>query len=226
MIEISNTYITGWDQAIMGMRNAYRTWDRSDSQNGVVGPNDISLMKKLANAGHSHAKYRRMIVVYADILAPLYWWKEFDTYKVGTVALSESTMHNICDHKFDISDFSHEHLGCFELLPEMVGGVEVPTPTYIDFTDSFKNLIDAMNVARAFYLRFKEEGKDEMVKQAWWQIIQLLPTSYNQHRTVMLNYENLSAMYKDRKNHKLDEWRYFCDWIRGLLYSGFITGEG
>lgn len=200
MITIDKTEVFGWKPAIRGMRNPKNSWVRMDSDEDMIGPNDADLMSRLAAGGPVHAKYRRMITVYVDITAPLYWWKEFDTYKVGTVANSCSTMHKIHDKEFDVSDFSCEHL-------EGVWALE---------------LIDAvalLNDAREKYL----ETKDKLY---WWQMIQMLPSSYNQKRTVMLNYEVLNNMYHSRKGHKLDEWHTFCDWIDGLPNSWIITGNG
>lgn len=207
MIKIELTDVCGWESAIRGMRNPLNSWDKIDSKwdgfgegDGYsIGENDHSLMMRLAKGGATHAKYRRMITVYVDITAPLYWWKEFDTYKVGTVANSCSTMHKIHAKEFKLDDFSHEHLlpGCVDVL---------------------KCTISMLNYSRDMFLETKD-------KIHWWQMIQLLPTSYNQKRTVMLNYEVLVGMYKDRKNHKLDEWHTFCDWIKALPYSEIIIGE-
>ena len=201
MIKIEKTEVLGLEPAIRGMRNPLNSWDKQDSffdgEEFIIGRNDFSLMEKLAKAGSSHSKYRRMIVVYADITAPLYWWKEYDTYKVGTVANSCSTMHKIHSKEFVLDDFSHEHL---------IG------------TGLLLAVINEMNFIRN---RFNET-KD---KKYWYHLIQILPTSYNQKRTVMLNYEVLANMYKDRKNHKLDEWQNFCEWIKTLPYSEIITGE-
>ena len=207
MIKIEKTDVCGWESAIRGMRNPMNSWDKSDSKwdgfgdiDGFsIGENDLNLMKRLAKGGAVHAKYRRMITVYVDITAPLYWWKEFDTYKVGTVANSCSTMHKIHAKEFKLDDFSHEHL-----LPSCV--------------DVLKCTIAMLNYSRDMFLETKD-------KIHWWQMIQLLPTSYNQKRTVMLNYEVLVGMYKDRKNHKLDEWHTFCDWIKSLPYSELIIGD-
>ena len=203
----------------------------------VIGPCDHILMMKLAKAGSVHAKYRRMITVYVDITAPLYWWKEFDTYKVGTVANSCSTMHKIHEKEFTYDDFSCEHLyGNFLIdKPES----EVDTDCYIigelgDAVlpfDILHDVIDMLNKARERFLEaktkpMKEESKRSgLMKKYWWQMIQLLPSSYNQKRTVMLNYEVLSNIYESRKNHKLDEWRELCKWIEQLPYSEIITGE-
>lgn len=208
MIKIENTEVVGWEAAIRGMRNPMNSWDKSDSEwvgdknyNLVIdiGTNDLELMKRLASAGTDHAKYRRMITVYVDLVAPLYWWKEYDTYKVGTVANSCSTMHKIHDKEFTLDDFSVEHLN----------------QDVIECT--FDEIIRCLNFFRNLYLQYKN-------KSDWWQMIQLLPSSYNQRRTVMLNYEVLHNMYHSRKNHKLDEWRTFCEWIENLPYSEIITG--
>lgn len=221
MLKIENTEVLGWDAAIRGMRNPLNSWEKSDSQFvrdpdygcfGVcpcaelvdcdcchVGPNDLKLMNTLRNAGTDHRKFMRMITVYLDITAPLYWWKEFDTYKVGTVANSCSTMHKIAAKEFTLEDFSHEHLGYQSIRV-------------------LKDTIKVMN-------DFREEFIKDYEKVNWWQMIQLLPSSYNQKRTVMLNYEVLANMYKSRRNHKLDEWNTFCDWIESLPYSELITGK-
>ena len=248
-IKFEKTEIVGWEAAIRGMRNPMNSWEKSDSCFGEdpcrcdhcahltwdrydrifnIGPNDLDLMKRLRNAGADHRKFMRMITVYVDITAPLYWWKEFSTYKVGTVANSCSTMHKIADKEFTLEDFSTEHLSKVSLLI---------------LEDTIKHL----NWCREVYLENKDKG-------TWWQMIQLLPSSYNQKRTVMMNYEVLSNIYKSRKNHKLDEWakhdnidtktlkRFydgdfelrdqkslndigFCDWIKTLPYSELITQE-
>ena len=220
MLKISDFEVMGWEYAIRGMRNPMNSWEKSDSctqgyvwcnefcgypvlgcdkESGLyLGPNDLGLMKCLRNAGTDHRKFMRMIVIYVDLTAPLYWWKEFDTYKVGTVANSCSTMHKIAAKRFERDDFSHEHL--------MDGG------NYI-----LNSTIDMLNEYRAQYL-------DSEDKKYWWQMIQLLPSSYNQKRTVMLNYEVLANIYKSRRNHKLDEWHTFCNWIEELPYSEVITG--
>ena len=240
MLKIENTDVVGWEAAIRGMRNPMNSWEKSDSIfvedgeyhdicgnsgpfNGTVtdtetffeiGPNDLDLMKRLRNAGTDHRKFMRMITVYADITAPLYWWKEFDTYKVGTVANSCSTMHKIADKKFTLEDFSHEHL-IFE-----------DDVNYIDMIGWLQKQIDILNEWRLTYLDVKDSPTSaESAKKYWWQMIQLLPSSYNQKRTVMLNYEVLANMYKSRKNHKLDEWHVLCDWIESLPYSELITGQ-
>lgn len=230
MIKFENTEIFGWEHAIRGMRNPMNSWESSDSFNSTsawetyrfgegnpeIGPNDLDLMKRLRNGGPVHAKYRRMITVYVDITAPLYWWKEFDTYKVGTVSNSCSTMHKIHAKEFTIDDFSHEHLEEASLR-------------------NLNSTILLMNYWRSIYVNggmvdgLTEDNHpivwDKHDKRAWWQMIQLLPSSYNQRRTVMLNYEVLANIYKSRKGHKLDEWNQLCDWIEGLPYSEIITGK-
>ena len=265
MIKFENTEVLGWEHAIRGMRNPMNSWEKSDSgwdahipplelRNEIdwdeyakhyipvqygdeydydLGPNDRDLMMRLRNAGTDHRKFMRMIAVYVDITGPLYWWKEFDTYKVGTVANSCSTMHKIADKEFTIEDFSCEHL------------------THAARID-LGHTIDALNFFRGIYLHggmVKNEdgnlcGYGAKSKQIWWQMIQLLPSSYNQKRTVMMNYEVLANIYKSRKDHKLDEWSEtklvgdhpsnmypnkftngFCDWIKTLPYSELITGE-
>jgi hypothetical protein len=235
MLKIENTEVMGWEATIRGMRNPMNSWDMSDSgyvyddqvtsehivaEDGggipfVIGTNDQDLMKRLRNAGTDHRKFMRMIAVYVDITAPLYWWKEFDTYKVGTVANSCSTMHKIADKEFTLGDFSCEHL--FDL---MIGNIEF-LPTEI-----LENTIVCLNECRKRYLKaLKTKNPSVPAKEYWWQMIQLLPSSYNQRRTVMLNYEVLANIYKSRKNHKLDEWHILCDWIRTLPCSQLITGE-
>lgn len=234
MIKIENTKVYGFEEAIRGMRNPMNSWDKSDSWYGCkygdyghtesskcgnsckgdceycIGENDLELMKKLVAAGTDHRKFMRMITVYTDITAPLYWWKEFDTYKVGTVRNSCSTMHKITEKEFTLDDFSCEHL-----IDEK----------YVTWLNGFKETVDALNSARELYLKTKD-------KKYWWQIIQLLPSSYNQKATVMLNYEVLANIYKptSRLHHKLDEWNVdcdgsFCKWIESLPYSELITGE-
>lgn len=212
MIKIENVEVYGWETAVRGMRNPKNSWSKSDSVfNSLdghphLGPNDMKLMKTLRNAGTDHRKFLRMIVVSLDITAPLYWLKEFDTYKVGTVANSCSTMHKIAAREFAYSDFSIEHL---------ISGTPNGDPMYYE---AFGGVLSALNEARHCYLDTKD-------KSYWWQMIQLLPTSYNQTRTVMLNYEVLANIYKSRRNHKLDEWHAFCDWIETLPYSWLITGK-
>lgn len=198
MIKIENVDVSGWEAAIRGMRNPMNSWDKSDSYvlwgTNCIGEEDRKLMYKLAKAGNEHAKFRRMLNVTMDITAPLYWWKEYDTYKVGTVSNSCSTMHKIHAKEFTLDDFSVEHL-------------------YTNNLETFGTIISALNEAREVYLQTKE-------KEDWWQMIQLLPSSYNQRRTVQLNYEVLNHIYHQRRNHKLDEWREFCDYIlKTLPYS-------
>ena len=210
MIKFEHTDIVGWEAAIRGMRNPMNSWEKSDSECEIgreinIGKNDWDLMNRLRNAGTDHRKFMRMITVYVDITAPLYWFKEFDTYKVGTVANSCSTMHKIADKKFRFSDFSHEHIG-------NVPNKDVSYYRALDYT------IMVLNDARQKYLETHD-------KAYWWQMIQLLPSSYNQKRTVMLNYEVLANIYKSRNNHKLDEWRDFCNWIEELPHSELITGN-
>lgn len=206
MIRLSNTEVIGFDHAVRGMRNPMNSWNRSDSDGCVIGENDLELMMKLSSNGPVHRKFMRMITVYVDITAPLYWWKEFDTYKVGTVANSCSTMHKIHEKEFTLDDFSHEHLLTTDIKHYMS-----PCSTLCD-------IIDQLNIVRSKYL----ESKD---KKYWWQMIQLLPSSYNQKRTVMMNYEVLANIYTYRKDHKLDEWRCLCKWIEVLPYSEIITGK-
>lgn len=229
MIRIENVETYGWEAAIRGMRNPKNSWSKSDSfcnpewnncekcadrercayifeQDGEpfrakVGPKDLDLMTRLSNAGTDHGKFLRMITVTLDITAPLYWWKEFSTYKVGTVANSCSTMHKIADKKFERDDFSHEHLSCIDIG----GGVGSPYRL-------LQQTIVMLNECRNLYLETKD-------KEYWWQMIQLLPSSYNQRRTVQLNYAVLRNMYHARKAHKLDEWRDFCAWIETLPYA-------
>lgn len=243
MIIFENTEVFGWEAAIRGMRNPMNSWEKSDSfipcyiktqchkcevnqkcsyyfesgkpykKDKVIGPNDLDLMTRLRNAGTDHRKFMRMITVYVDITAPLYWWKEFDTYKVGTVANSCSTMHKIHDKEFTLDDFSCEHL-------------------ITQTKDRLENIVDTLNGYRDIYVNW--DRQDELIqrafeydkKQVWWQMIQLLPSSYNQKRTVMLNYEVLANIYKSRKNHKLDEWSVgFMEWIESLPYSELIIGK-
>ena len=222
MIKFENTEVIGWEHAIRGMRNPKNSWEKSDSCfctdrpecegscQVFIGPNDHSLMMTLRNSGTDHRKFMRMITVYADITAPLYWWKEFDTYKVGTVANSCSTMHKIHDKEFYEEDFSFERL---ESGYEEYKGDDAMHTAYC----SMQNVISALNRLRYMYNITKN-------KKYWYTMIQLLPSSYNQKRTVMLNYEVLANIYKSRKNHKLDEWKDFCKWISSLPYSELITG--
>ena len=238
MLKIENTEVMGWEHAIRGMRNPMNSWEKSDSewysigiptsnpaaindkclsQRYCLGDNDLDLMKRLRNAGTDHRKFMRMITVYLDITAPLYWWKEFDTYKVGTVANSCSTMHKIHDKEFTFDDFSHDHLDGVSRDMFLQNDKDQPY-FFCSFEDMLYIQVEALNKARNLYLETKD-------KKYWWQMIQLLPTSYNQKRTVMLNYEVLANIYKSRKNHKLDEWHTFCDWLKSLPYSELITGE-
>lgn len=195
----------------------------------LVGPNDLDLMTRLSDAGTDHRKFMRMITVYVDILAPLYWWKEFDTYKVGTVANSCSTMHTLTEKPFSKDDFSHEHLCKVkdELMTEFNEFVCLENKVHNSPYRALDDVVEELNQWRDFYLCYKKrsDADPEKIKKIWWQMIQLLPSSYNQRRTVMLNYEVLANMYKSRKNHKLDEWCTFCDWIERLPYSELITGE-
>lgn len=240
MIKIEDIHVEGWDAAIRGMRNPMNSWDKDDREwivddgrndyiyrdeyDGIesiciVGKDNLSLMKRLCASGTDHRKFMRFVTVSMDITAPLYWWKEFDTYKVGTVANSCSTMHKIAAKEFVRDDFSYEHLitaydysetygmGCN--VEDEDGGFWFPT-TVLDLT------IDMLNKTRELYLKTKD-------KKYWWQMIQLLPSSYNQKRTVLLNYEVLANMYKSRKDHKLDEWRIFCETMTGLPYSFLFT---
>ena len=233
MIKFENTEVMGWEAAIRGMRNPMNSWEKSDSEKitaalkneeiapGVsaynyvlcepytkLGPNDLDLMTRLRNAGTDHRKFMRMITVYVDITAPLYWWKEFDTYKVGTVANSCSTMHKIAEKEFELEDFSYEHLLTDEPIPGRIYSA----------MGMMNTTVENLNMFRGLYLETKD-------KKYWWQMIQLLPSSYNQKRTVMLNYEVLANIYNSRKNHKLDEWSVgFMEWIKSLPYSELITG--
>lgn len=226
-IKLENVVLASPEQMkfiIEGMRNPMNSWEKSDSrtcrQDGsfcmeckckndyCLGNNDRSLMQRLSNAGTEHRKYMRMMPVYVRITAPLYWWKEFDTYKVGTVANSCSTMHKIQAKEFTVGDFSREHLIDFEEKGKLKFS---PLGT-------LQNTIDELNDCRDLYLETK-------AKKYWWQMIQLLPSSYNQTRNVMFNYEVLANIYRQRKSHKLDEWREFCKWIETLPYAELITGN-
>lgn len=245
MLKVENLEVLGWEHAIRGMRNPKNSWEKSDSQFvrdpdygcfGAcpcaelvdcdcchVGPNDLKLMTTLRNAGTDHRKFMRMITVYLDITAPLYWWKEFDTYKVGTVANSCSTMHKIAAKEFTLDDFSHEHL-----VDDLDVRIEIGGTDHRD-TGPMEVLgmtIDVLNHYREKYLvaTKTEEYTGLPAKDIWWQMIQLLPSSYNQKRTVMLNYEVLANIYKSRRHHKLDEWHTLCDRIESLPYSALITG--
>ena len=256
MLKIEKAEVVGWEAAIRGMRNPMNSWEQSDSghchrdlgrdcvtcvhrDTGYsactaghfdVGPRDYDLMMRLRNAGTDHRKFMRMIEVYVDITAPLYWWKEYDTYKVGTVANSCSTMHKIADKEFTLEDFSCEHLLDEESLPpyeervdidhcEPLAAIDVNGQWCYYTPKTFLNMTcHVLNHFRRLYLKTKD-------KKYFWQMIQLLPSSYNQKRTIMLNYEVLANIYKSRRHHKLDEWHTFCDWIEGLPYSELITGE-
>lgn len=247
MLKIDNAEVLGWEHAIRGMRNPLNSWEKSDSEwrsdwpndeeficvktydddfNFVIGANDKNLMRNLRNAGTDHRKFMRMLTVYLDITAPLYWWKEFDTYKVGTVANSCSTMHKIADKEFTLEDFSHEHL-CPLALVNLASTISVLNGYRKMYLNGGEDLTEE-GVAAAVNETFSPDStiyyqpKD---KKIWWQMIQLLPTSYNQKRTVMLNYEVLANIYKSRRNHKLDEWHTLCEWIEELPYSELITGK-
>lgn len=257
MIKIENVSIAGWEPAIRGARNPMNSWEKSDSwfSNGdgdfywdinhnsgplpgrcygktlEIGPNDLKLLNNLAKAGSDEAKFRRMIAVYVDITAPMYWWKDADTYKVGTVRNSCSTMHKIHDKEFTLENFSCEHLISFNDMPDwrdhiqwmieddLSSHLEITGPIIMagdqDWFSPYgflKLTVKALNQMRKLFLETKD-------KKYWWQMIQLLPSSYNQRATLMLNYEVLANMYHARKNHKLDEWREFCDWIKTLPYA-------
>lgn len=213
MLKIENTNTYGWEAAIRGLRNPMNSWNKSDTAfhyvhgsmtDFTLGEKDLDLMMRM-NKHSEESKYRRMITVTMDVIAPLYWWKEFDTYKVGTVCNSCSTMHKIHSKEFTLDDFSHEHL--------RVAALSV-----------LKNTIEALNAEReAFLGDCLDVLKGD--KQCWYSMIQLLPTSYNQRRTIQLNYEVLAQIYRQRRYHKLDEWHTFCDWIGILPYSKLITGE-
>lgn len=222
MLIVSNIDTFGWESAIRGMRNPLNSWSKSDSYWGLcedpsiinpsdspfffIGENDLGLMKRLSKAGSDHAKFLRMIHVQCDVTAPLYWWKEFDTYKVGTVANSTSTMHKIQAKEFVLDDFSCEHLT--RLKSERLHD---DTTTNFDYLEPLNMTITALNVARKMFLKTND-------KQYWWQMIQLLPSSYNQLRTVDLNYQVLKSIYWARRDHKLDEWHTLCDTCLELPY--------
>lgn len=253
MLKIKNTIVTGFEAAIRGMRNPFLSYERSDSwfrhsdlyyhkitgeirvtdelidpddytPDYILGPNDKDLMKRLASSGSDHAKYRRFIGVTADVTAPLYWWKEHDQYKVGTVTNSCSTMHKIAAKEFTMEDFSCEHLGYFDPerydddQPYLGTAVEVNGGDHWYPVDVLADIIVVLNHNREMYLETKD-------KRYWWQMIQLLPSSYNQRRTIMLNYEVLANIYHARRNHRLDEWHTFCDWIETLPESWIIIGK-
>lgn len=227
MLKLENTEVMGWDAAIRGMRNPKNSWTKSDSGPGccseqgvesfchectegcpkpgyVLGKNDMRLAEALASSGTDHRKFLRMITVYADITAPLYWWKEYDTYKIGTVANSCSTMHKIAEKEFTKDDFSHEHITDAHVYQLLL------------------DIIESLNEHRKWY---NIENDPIIKKHHWWQMIQLLPSSYNQRRTLMLNYEVLANIYNARRYHKLDEWHTFCDWLEKLPYAELITGK-
>lgn len=229
MIKFEHPEVWGWEHAIRGMRNPLNSWDKSDSRfnydieaatvgdeepkyihiDATIGYNDLDLMRRLIRAGSSHRKFLRQIFVSVDITAPLYWWKEFDTYKVGTVANSCSTMHKIAAKDFTLDDFSHEHLSDFSSHPENVQ----------DSLTILSSTIKTLNSCRECYIKEKDNF-------FWWQLIQLLPQSYNQRRTVTLTYENLLNMVSQRRGHKLDEWHDFCDWVFTLPYAEELLKEG
>ena len=255
MIKIENVDIHGFEAAIRGARNPMNSWEKSDSwfpsysmsdlwkninneqidgydaseleycpeelyaDTILIGPNDHKLLMNLCKGGTEEAKWRRMVHVSMDITAPLYWWKEFDTYKVGTVSNSCSTMHKIHDKEFAIDDFSCEHLCVIsnEHLEETIGILNFYREVYNSFDEKVSDLNWLKSFVEDYGLRTK--------KDVWWQMIQLLPSSYNQRRTIDLNYEVLASQYRQRKDHKLDEWRRYCDWIKTLPYSEFITLE-
>lgn len=270
MIKIENTQVMGWEAAIRGARNPMNSWERSDSEFGTyeviwdindpiedqmlpesniqeMGPNDHKLLINLCKGGTEEAKWRRMVHVQMDITAPLYWWKEFETYKVGTVSNSCSTMHKIHAKEFTLEDFSCEHLFDQSDLEMNPSYYEMADPIFSPMS-TLEITINALNACRERYLQTQEwakrveaenkaiisshgiprsSGRYEaaLAKKYWWQMIQLLPSSYNQRRTIDLNYEVLAAQYRQRKDHKLDEWRQYCEWIKTLPYSEFITLE-
>ena len=222
MIKIENVDVYGWEAAIRGMRNPMNSWSKSDSSyfysessyphSGEfvhIGKNDLALMKSLIKAGSDHRKFLRFINVTCDIVAPLYWWKEFDTHKVGTVRNSCSTMHTIAKKEFAVDDFSYEHLFQYDINV-------TPTDKYLY---CLEYTVEVLNEARKKYLETKGKGY-------WWQMIQLLPSSYNQRATVQLNYEVLMKMYHERKNHRLDEWKTFCEWVKTLPYMRELLSDG
>lgn len=258
-IKIKNTQVTGWEAAIKGARNPMNSWEKSDSQficpdEGTtrwcgepdIGPNDHKLLMNLCKGGTEEAKWRRMVHVQMDVTAPLYWWKEFETYKIATVSNSCSTMHKIQAKEFTLDDFSCENLITWEELADQNGAVALDKLVIYDagredygykedderYEDDYygdpgiatwpeqilKITIAGLNYYREKFLETKD-------KKYWWQMIQLLPSSYNQKRTIDLNYEVLAAQYRQRKDHKLDEWHQYCDWIKTLPYSEFITME-
>lgn len=223
MLKVTETRSFGWDAAIRGMRNPMNSWDKSDScvtfvredSDVYIGDNDLALMRKLVKAGSDHSKFMRMITVTCDVEAPFYWWKEYDTYKVGTVANSCSTMHKLHERDLTIDDFSHEHL--FDGIIQ-VEDPDNPMEFYENSTTCLEYVISVINYHRKKYIETKD-------KRYWQQMIQLLPTSFNQKRTLHLNYAVLRNIYHARKNHKLTEWHTLCDWIRSLPYSELITDD-
>lgn len=243
-IKIENTEVFGWKSAVRGARNPMNSWEKSDSvfipeqhcddlddfhlvmACGGVAPiiktNDYKLLMNLCKGTSEESKWRRMVHVQMDITAPLYWWKEFETYKVGTVSNSCSTMHKIQAKPFELEDFSCEHIIGIDKNENYMLRAQIKSEDFNDHVmyplDLLQKIIDMLNQCR---LSFKATGD----KIYWWQMIQLLPTSYNQRRTIDLNYEVLASQYKQRKDHKLDEWHQYCDWIKELPYSEFITGE-
>ena len=261
MIKLEHVVLASPEQMrfiIEGMRNPMNSWEKSDSGYGcdsglcsgpcafspqwcgdtpryVLGENDYTLMQKLSNAGTDHRKFMRMMPVYVRITAPLYWWKEFDTYKVGTVANSCSTMHKIAEKEFTREDFSDDHL--IDINTALTNHITIKEYPYLrELTpiDILNDTISMLNKLRKLYLIWDEVDDEEKSilgthgfltkKDIWWQMIQLLPSSYNQTRNVMINYEVLANIYKSRKDHKLDEWREFCKWIESLPYSELIIG--
>ncbi len=270
MLKVENAEVMGWEAAIRGMRNPMNSWEKSDShregcfmaplcyktRDYVVGPIDLDLMTRLRNAGTDHRKFMRMIVVYLDITAPLYWWKEFKTYRAGRKFGDDepdiiddgyleydiemdscSTMHKIAAKEFTLDDFSHEHLiSCDDMPSDAIASGKYPLVDVTPHKDKsivyspigvLNITIEMLNDCRTRYLAaLKTESETGLpAKDIWWQMIQLLPSSYNQRRTVMLNYEVLANMYKSRRNHKLDEWHTLCDWIESLPHSELITGK-
>ena len=230
MIKIENIDVYGWRPAIRGMRNSMNSWEKSDTifdgDKWCLGNNDLKLMQQLSAAGDDDSKFLRMIVVTMDITAPLYWWKEFDTYKVGTVANSCSTMHKIHSKEFTLDDFSCEHLMVDAINAEYAEYAEYDldgrgTVIHLNGTSAYTMFVDTVAVIDAYRKKYLETGD----KRYWWQMIQLLPSSYNQKRTVQLNYQVLKNMYFARKNHKLDEWRIFCEEIERLPYFKEICIE-
>lgn len=230
MIKIENVDVYGWEAAIRGMRNPMNSWSKSDSSyfysessyphSGEfvhIGKNDLVLMKSLIKAGSDHRKFLRFINVTCDITAPLYWWKEFDTYKVGTVRNSCSTMHTIAKKEFTLDDFSYEHIESIDFID--VDALGYTDCSCIDNWVLAKLIVEVLNFNRKKYLETKGKGY-------WWQMIQLLPSSYNQRATVQLNYEVLMKMYHERKNHKLDEWNDFCEWVKALPYMRELLNDG